>query len=220
MAWKAEYILESMGGGNMRNFFVILGFLLLFFSLAKADPHPTHVVRPGDTLYDISLIYDISWQELANLNRIKDPSKLQIGTILRLPSHITPKIVLWDGTVYEITSKEKELLTKLVDAEARGEPLEGQVAVAAVVLNRVRSQAFPDTVWDVMHEPGQFTPIELGLLPKTVSESCEQAVLRALSGEDPTGGALYFYNPSTSKAMDYWATKPVIKRIGNHNFAL
>ena len=195
----------------MRNIFVILGFLLLFFSLAHADPHPTHVVRPGDTLYDISLLYDISWQELANL---------KIGTVLRLPSHITPNIIRWDGTVYEVTAKEKELLARLVYAEARGEPPEGQIAVAAVVLNRVRSRTFPDTVWDVIHEPGQFTPMELGLLPKTASGSCEEAVVRALLGEDPTGGALYFYNPSTSQAMDYWATKPVIKRIGNHNFAL
>lgn len=209
-----------MGERNMRNIFVILGFLLLFFSLAHADPHPTHVVRPGDTLYDISLLYDISWQELANLNKIKDPGSLQIGTVLRLPSHITPNIIRWDGTVYEVTAKEKELLARLVYAEARGEPPEGQIAVAAVVLNRVRSRTFPDTVWDVIHEPGQFTPMELGLLPKTASGSCEEAVVRALLGEDPTGGALYFYNPSTSQAMDYWATKPVIKRIGNHNFAL
>ncbi len=204
----------------MRNVFIILGILFLFLSLAKADSHPTHVVRPGDTLYDISLLYNISWQELAALNKIKNPSGLQIGTVLRLPSHITPKIVRWDGTVYEVTDKEKELLAKLVYAEARGEPFEGQVAVAAVVLNRVRSRSFPDTVWDVIYEPRQFTPLELGLLPKVVSGSSEEAVARALAGEDPTGGALYFYNPSTSKAMDYWATKPVIKRIGNHNFAL
>lgn len=204
----------------MRSVFIILGFLLLFFSLAGATHNPTHVVQSGDTLYDIALVYNISWQELVTLNKIKDPGKLQIGTVLRLPSHVTPKIVRWDGTVYQVTERERDLLAKLVYAEARGEPLEGQVAVAAVVLNRVRSQAFPDTVWDVIHEPRQFTPIEQGLLPKTATAGCEQAVLRALNGEDPTGGALYFYNPTTSQAMDYWSTKPVIKRIGNHNFAL
>jgi N-acetylmuramoyl-L-alanine amidase len=203
----------------MRCIFFALGFLLLFASLAWGGHHPVHVVQPGDTLYDISLVYNISWQELADLNKIKDPAKLQIGTVLRLPSHVTPKIIRWDGSVYEVSAEERDLLARLVYAEARGEPLEGQVAVAAVVLNRVRHPSFPDTVWDVIHEPGQFSPVAQGL-PQKGNASCEQAVIRALNGEDPTGGALHFYNPTISKAMEYWATKPVIKRIGNHNFTL
>lgn len=204
----------------MRNVFLIIGFLMLFLSLAKADSLPIYVVQPGDTLYDISLLYNISWQELARLNKITDPSKLQIGTVLRLPSQSSPRITRWDGTSYEVTAAEKEILTRLVDAEARGEPFEGKVAVAAVVVNRVRSRSFPDTIWDVVHQPGQFTPVEMGLLPKTLSDSCATAVSCALNGEDPTGGALFFYNPSTSLQMDYWKTKAVLKQIGNHNFAL
>lgn len=205
----------------MRDFFIALGIVILFFSLAKASPQPTYTVQPGDTLYDISVAHDISWQDLANLNRIHDPTRIQVGTVLRLPSHVTPQIVRKDGTIYEISTREKELLIRLVYAEARGEPLEGQVAVAAVVLNRVKSPKFPDTVWDVIHQQGQFTPVEAGLLPTAVrSGTISEAVERALYGEDPTGGALFFYNPSTSQAMDYWKSKPVIKRIGNHNFAL
>lgn len=203
----------------MRNFFLILGALILFFSIANAN-HPTYTVQPGDTLYDISIAHGISWQELARLNKIKDPTRIQIGTKLRLPSHVTPHIVCWDGTIFEITAKEKELLTRLVCAEARGESLDGQIAVAAVVLNRVQGRSFPNTVWDVIHQPGQFTPVERGSLPATVSETSVEAVERALQGEDPTGGALFFYNPATSQALDYWETKPVIKRIGNHNFTL
>ena len=196
----------------MRSFFAVLGILILFFSLAQASPYPTYTVQPGDTLYDISMAHGISWQELASLNKIKEPTSMQVGTVLRLPSHLTPQ--------YELTPREKELLTKLVYAEAGGEPLEGQIAVAAVVLNRVRSPKFPDTVWDVIHQPGQFTPVETGLLPGTARGSAIEAVERAILGEDPTGGALFFYNPTTSQAMDYWKTKPVLKRIGNHNFAL
>lgn len=204
----------------MRNFFVVLGILILFFSLANASSQQTYTVQPGDTLYDISLAHGISWQELASLNKIKDPTKMQVGTVLRLPSHVIPQIVRWDGTVYEITSKERELLIKLVDAEARGESLEGQIAVAAVVLNRVKSPKFPDTVWDVIHQPGQFTPVEAGLLPTKVRGTSPEAVERALLGEDPSGGALFFYNPATSQALEFWKTRPVTKRIGNHNFAL
>lgn len=205
----------------MRDFFIALGIVILFFSLAKASPQPTYTVQPGDTLYDISVAHDISWQELANLNRIQDPTRMQVGTVLRLPSHVTPQIVRKNGSVYEISSKEKDLLIRLVYAEARGESLEGQTAVAAVVLNRVKSPKFPDTVWDVIHQPGQFTPVETGSLPASVrGGTITEAVERALYGEDPTGGALFFYNPATSQAMDYWKSKPVVKRIGNHNFAL
>lgn len=204
----------------MRNILLILGALILFLSIGQANSQPTYTVQPGDTLYDISLAHGISWQELASLNKIKDPTTMQVGTQLRLPSHVTPKIVLRDGTVVEVTAQEKELLVRLVTAEARGESLEGQIAVAAVVINRVRSSKFPNSVWDVIHQSGQFTPIEQDNLPRTVGETCVEAVERALRGEDPTGGALFFYNPTTSQANDYWATKPVIKRIGNHNFTL
>lgn len=204
----------------MRNVLVIFGALLLFFSLAKADSQPTYTVQPGDTLYDISVTYGISWQELANLNRIKDPTAMQVGTRLRLPDGASPKTLLREGYIVEITPKEKELLARVVHAEARGESFEGQVAVAAVVLNRVQSNRFPNTVWEVIHQKGQFTPVERGTLPQTASASCVEAVERALRGDDPTSGALFFYNPATTQAADYWATKPVLKRIGNHNFAL
>jgi N-acetylmuramoyl-L-alanine amidase len=62
--------------------------------------------------------------------------------------------------------------------------------------------------------------VQEGRVPTKADASCVDAVKRALAGEDPTGGALFFYNPNTTRAADYWATKQVIKRIGNHNFAL
>lgn len=204
----------------MRNILIVLGALLLFFSIGKASTQPTYTVKPGDTLYDISLVYGISWKELAELNKIKDPATIQIGTQLRLPAHAKLPTLRPDETIIPISAKEKDLLVRLVAAEARGESLEGQIAVAAVVLNRVQSNRFPNTVWDVMHQPGQFTPVEQNTLPKQGDEMSTEAVNRALRGEDPTGGALFFYNPRTTQTADYWATKPVIRRIGNHNFTL
>lgn len=203
----------------MRNLLIIFGTLLLFFSIAKASSQSTYVVQPGDTLYDISIAHGISWQELASLNKIKDPTAMQIGTQLRLPAHAVPKANRVDGYIVPITAKEKDALVRLVYAEARGESFEGQIAVAAVVLNRVKSRSFPNTVWDVIYQPGQFVPASAGLPQKTGGTSAE-AVERALYGEDPTGGALFFYNPATSQALDYWETKTVVKKIGNHNFAL
>lgn len=204
----------------MRSFFIALGAFLLLFAIAKAGSAPTYTVQPGDTLSEIALVHGISWQELAKLNKIADPTKMQAGITLRLPSPGTSLVLRSDGSWYEPSPQEKELLAKLVYAEARGEPLEGQIAVAAVVLNRVRSPLFPDTVGEVIYQPGQFIPVEYDLLPSAACEICKEAVRRALQGEDPSGGALYFYNPTTSRQLDFWRTKQVIKRIGNHNFAL
>jgi N-acetylmuramoyl-L-alanine amidase len=119
-----------------------------------------------------------------------------------------------------VSGEELDLLARVVQAEAGGEPFEGKVAVAAVVFNRVRSSKYPNSVWEVLHQPGQFTPVAQGTVPKKADASCAEAVKRALAGEDPTGGALYFYNPNTTQAPEFWATRQVIKRIGNHNFAL
>lgn len=204
----------------MRNVFIVLGALLLFFSIARAGGHPTHTVQPGDTLWDIAISHDTSWQELASLNKIKDPAKVQVGTKLRLPSDANSQVRSKGDMIVELSEKEKDLLIRVVAAESRGESLEGQTAVAAVILNRVQTNSFPNTVWDVLHEKGQFTPVQSNSLPRSAGPTSVEAVERALYGEDPTGGALYFYNPVNTQAADFWATKTVIKRIGNHNFAL
>lgn len=204
----------------MRGFALILLGLVLSSCLVQADSGPIHIVQPGDTLWDIAMAHGISWQELAALNKIKDPAALQVGTRLRLPSAADNKLVLHDGSTVVVSPEEVDLLARVVQAEAGGEPFEGKVAVAAVILNRVRSSKYPNSVWEVLHQPGQFTPVQQGTLPKKAEASCMEAVRRALAGEDPTGGALFFYNPHTTRTPEYWATKQVIKRIGNHNFAL
>ena len=109
------------------------------------------------------------------------------------------------------------LLANIISAEARGEPFEGQVAVGAVVLNRVEHPSFPDTLPGVVYQTGAFTAITDGQINVAVAESARKAAREALAGSDPSGGALYYYNPD--KTSNKWIrTRPVIKRIGAHLF--
>ena len=116
-------------------------------------------------------------------------------------------------------SADHRLLAKLVHAEARGETYKGQVAVAAVVLNRVASASFPNTVSGVIYQRGAFSSVSNGSINNTPSSSCIRAALDALNGWDPTGGCIYFYNGKT--AEDKWIfTRTVQTVIGNHSFAV
>ena len=111
-----------------------------------------------------------------------------------------------------------DLLARIIWLEARGEPFEGQVAVGAVVLNRVQSPHFPDSVAEVLAQPGQFGFSMAEILAATPGPVAYEAAARALAGEDPTGGALFFYNPDKTRTPEFWATRPVLRRIGNHVF--
>lgn len=111
-----------------------------------------------------------------------------------------------------------KLMANAVYGEARGEPYEGQVAVAAVILNRVRSDIFPNTVSGVIFEPRAFTAVADGQIWLTPNKRAEEAVLDAVNGWDPTGHALYYFNPDTATSGWIW-TRPQIKKIGKHIFA-
>ena len=116
-------------------------------------------------------------------------------------------------------SADHRLLAKLVHAEARGETYKGQVAVAAVVLNRVSSSSFPNTVSGVIYQSGAFSSVSNGFINCTPDSSCVRAALDAINGWDPTGGCLYFYNAKT--AEDKWIfSRKVQTVIGNHSFAV
>jgi N-acetylmuramoyl-L-alanine amidase len=109
------------------------------------------------------------------------------------------------------------LLARLISAEARGEPYTGQVAVGAVVLNRIEHPSFPDTMAGVIYQKGAFTCLTDGQFNQTVSESAYRAARDALNGWDPSGGAIYYYNPKT--ATNAWIRKRrVITTIGTHVF--
>ena len=111
------------------------------------------------------------------------------------------------------------LLARMISAEARGEPYVGQVAVGAVILNRVRHASFPNSVAGVIYQSGAFSAISDGQFQSvTVTRECRRAAQDALSGWDPTGGAVYYYNPAkTTSAWIY--SRPVLLTIGAHVFA-
>lgn len=118
-----------------------------------------------------------------------------------------------------IISADHRLLSKLVYGEARGESYKGQVAVAAVVLNRVASSSFPNTISGVIYQSGAFSCVDNGSINNTPDSSCIRAAREALNGWDPTGGCLYFYNPK--KTSDKWIRTRTVKTvIGNHHFAV
>jgi N-acetylmuramoyl-L-alanine amidase len=110
-----------------------------------------------------------------------------------------------------------QLMANAVYGEARGEPYVGQVAVAAVILNRVNSATFPNTVSGVIFEPRAFTAVADGQIWLTPNERAKEAVLDAINGWDPTGHALYYFNPDTATSAWIWG-RPQIKQIGKHIF--
>lgn len=110
-----------------------------------------------------------------------------------------------------------QLLARIISAEARGEPYQGQVAVGAVVLNRVKDPAFPDTLSGVIYQTEAFTAVADGQFDQPIAESAYRAAQEALNGSDPSGGALYYFNPATATSAWIWS-RPLIVTIGNHRF--
>lgn len=114
-------------------------------------------------------------------------------------------------------NQDVTLLSRLINGEARGEPYEGQVAVGAVILNRVKDPRFPNTIAGVIYQPGAFTAIVDGQINAVIRQSSINAARDALNGWDPSGGAVYYFNPATATNKWIWS-RPLIKIIGDHRF--
>ena len=114
-------------------------------------------------------------------------------------------------------SNDLNLLARLVYGEARGEPYTGQVAVAAVVLNRVRSSSFPNTISGVIYQSGAFDVVKDGQINLTPDSTARKAAQDALNGWDPSYGAIYYFNPKTATNKWIWS-RPATVTIGNHRF--
>ena len=118
---------------------------------------------------------------------------------------------------FNVSDEELQLMSRTVYGEARGEIYRGKVAVAAVILNRVKSDGFPSTIADVIYQPNAFTAVNDGQINLGTDEECMQACRDALKGKDPTRGCVYYYNPKT--ATNQWIkSRPVVVTIGRHVF--
>lgn len=115
------------------------------------------------------------------------------------------------------SSNDVSLLARVTSAESRGEPFTGQVAVAAVILNRISHPSFPNSLAGVIYQPGAFSCLNDGGINAAVDDSAYKAARYAINGWDPSGGAIYYYNPA--KSTNKWIfSRPVITVIGDHRF--
>lgn len=132
---------------------------------------------------------------------------------------VCARFTIFEPRVKASASSDNQLLARAVNGEARGEPYEGQVAVAAVILNRVKHSSFPNTIAGVIYQPGAFTAVSDGQInvPIDANSTVYKACRDALNGWDPSGGAIYYFNPDTATSKWIWS-RPLIKVIGKHRF--
>ena len=117
------------------------------------------------------------------------------------------------------STSDLQLMARAINGEARGEPYEGQVAVGAVILNRVKSSQFPNTIAGVIYQSGAFTAVADGQINAPIDENSTvyKAAQDAMNGWDPTGGCIYYFNPATATNKWIWS-RPLVKTIGKHRF--
>lgn len=174
---------------------------------AKAA-NATYTVKPGDSLYVIAQKYNLRVEVLTLANSLSGtliyPGQQLIVPIAATRSAAPMAVEVSRSAkrpVIPYTDEDLDLLARLVNAEAGGEPKEAQVGVAAVVINRVQSSLFPSTLREVIYAPNQFSPVRNGWINRPATNSSIEAAKAALYGSDPTNGALYFFDTSTKNSF-------------------
>lgn len=171
----------------------------------------TYTVRQGDSLFALATRFGTAEWAIKQLNGLSTDTIFP-GQTLQIPNGI-PR-----HPQSNARSADVDLLARLIEAEASGEPYIGKVAVGAVVLNRVKSDLFPNSLSDVVYEKWQFEPVQNGRINLPAGAESQRAAREALNGSDPTKGALFFFNPD--KTSDGWMRqRTIITRIGGHLFA-
>lgn len=161
-------------------------------------------VKDQETLYDVALKFSVSELELKEINHLSAEA-----------IHSEDKLIIPNT----ISKKEKDLLARLVHAEAKGEPYKGKVAVAQVVLNRVEDERFPDSIKQVIFEKRQFQPVDNGSINKPADKEAKKAVNEAIALEGQVDNeAVYFFNPDLTNST-WLRAQTVTGEIGKHRFA-
>ncbi|WHY93370.1 cell wall hydrolase [Neobacillus cucumis] len=188
--------------------FVFLFMLVQPGLLGRVDAQTLESVKiykvHDETPNQVALKYGVSASKIIKVNGIKN-NRLTPGEKIIIPK--------------QISQKEKDLLARLVTAEAKGEPYKGKVAVAAVVLNRVKNDKFPDSIHQVIYQKRQFQPVDNGMINKPAVKEAKKAVNEAIAKNGQITDALYFYNPDKTDSK-WLRSKKTIKKIGHHRFAI
>lgn len=202
---------------------IISSVLLSFGFAANAEASETHTVKSGDTMNKIAASNSMTLQQLIAKNpQISNPNMIYVGQAVNVGETTSVPAATTTSTTAApsggISSSDKDLMARLVRAEAQGEPYAGKVAVATVILNRVSNADFPNTVSAVINQAGQFSPVSNGEINKAADADSFRAVNEAIANRGQGAGSLFFYNPKTS--TNTWIThRPVTVVIANHTFA-
>lgn len=174
----------------------------------------TYRIEKGDSLFKLAKEFGTKVNTLQNTNGLQSDMILA-GETLWIPDTMAKPMQNSRG------QNDLYLLARLISGEARGESYQGQVAVGAVIMNRLNSGDFPNTIAGNIFKKGEFESVSNGQIWETVTESALKAAKAAISGSDPTGGALYFYNPAKVRSKTNWIwSRQVTGRIGAHVFAI
>lgn len=194
--------------------------LVLVICPSKSEAATTrYTVQPGDSIFLIGQRFNVNQQDIINYNGLTS-TLIYPGQVLVVPVPETASRSLVSGRErYSLSAQDKRYLAQAVYGEARGESFEGQVAVAAVILNRLNSPDFPNSVNGVVFQPWAFTAVNDGQFYLEPDAIAWQAVEEALQGRDPSGGALYYWNPAKATSSWIWS-RSIIRRIGNHVFGI
>lgn len=174
----------------------------------------TYRIESGDSLFKLSQEFGTQVNQLQKTNGLQSDLILA-GKTIWIPDNEAKPMQNSRG------QNDFYLLARLISGEARGESYQGQVAVGAVIMNRLNSGDFPNTIAGNVFKKGEFESVSDGQIWGTVTPSALKAAKAAISGEDPTGGALYFYNPAKVRSKTNWIwSRQVTGRIGLHVFAI
>lgn len=206
----AQSAIVNANGLSQNGALLYPGKTLIIDGNAKDTPGGNYKVKSGDSLYKIAVAYGTSVNALKEKNALT-ADRVYVGQLLCTTGQCQGGSSLSEAEIY--------LLAKMIHAEARGESYTGQVAVGAVIMNRVGSNQFPNTLTEVLYQKNQFTAINDGQFDALSPNSTAMAAAYdAAAGVDPSKGSLFYWNPQKASNA-FLNAKTILVTIGNHVFA-